>query len=173
MSLRHSFKRSDIHFKILWAAFVGGEGKDSFRSKTCLSTFMRMRVISAVAKAKQSLYRSIYRPLGFQQVEAPRCQDSRHMKVVKLSSPRNGFFYPPRKYSCYSFLLAAGIAQSIQRLATGWTVRKSNPGGGENFRTRPDRTWRPSSLLYNEHLVFPGGKATGTWCWPPTPIVSA
>jgi hypothetical protein len=24
-------------------------------------------------------------------------------------------------------------------MTTGWTVRGSNPGGGENFRTRPDR----------------------------------
>jgi hypothetical protein len=32
----------------------------------------------------------------------------------------------------------AGIAQSVQRLATGWTVRGSNPGGGEIFRRRPD-----------------------------------
>ena len=31
------------------------------------------------------------------------------------------------------------IAQSIQRLATGWTVRGSNSGGGEIFCTRPDR----------------------------------
>jgi hypothetical protein len=31
------------------------------------------------------------------------------------------------------------LAQSVQRLTTGWTVRGSNPGGGEIFRTRPDR----------------------------------
>jgi hypothetical protein len=33
----------------------------------------------------------------------------------------------------------AGIAQLVLRLATGWTVRGSNPGGGEIFRIRPDR----------------------------------
>jgi hypothetical protein len=31
----------------------------------------------------------------------------------------------------------AAIAQSVQRLATRWTVLGSNPGGGEIFRTRP------------------------------------
>ena len=36
---------------------------------------------------------------------------------------------------------AAGIAQSVQRLATGWTVRGPNPGGGDIFRTRPDWLW--------------------------------
>jgi hypothetical protein len=50
------------------------------------------------------------------------------------------------------------VAQSVYRLATGWTVRGSNPGGGEIFRTCPDRPWGPPSLLYNEYRVFPGGK---------------
>ena len=43
------------------------------------------------------------------------------------------------------------------------------PVGGEIFRTRPDRPWGPPSLLYNGYRVFPGGKAAGAWCWPPTP----
>jgi hypothetical protein len=55
------------------------------------------------------------------------------------------------------------IAQSVQRLATGWTVRCSNPGGGEIFRTCPDRPLGPPSLLYHEYRVFPGGKAAGAW----------
>jgi hypothetical protein len=42
----------------------------------------------------------------------------------------------------------AAIARSVQRLATGWTVRGSNPGGGEIFRTRPHRVWGPHYLLY-------------------------
>jgi hypothetical protein len=46
--------------------------------------------------------------------------------------------------------------------ATGWTVRGSNPGGGEIFRTRPDRPWGLPSLLYNEYRVsFPGIKRPG------------
>jgi hypothetical protein len=46
----------------------------------------------------------------------------------------------------------------------------SNPGGGEIFRTRPDRRWGPPSLLYNGYRVFPEGKAAGAWCWPHTPF---
>ena len=65
------------------------------------------------------------------------------------------------------------IAQSSQRLATGWTVRGSNPGGGEIFCTCPDRPCGPPSLLYNGYRVFPGGKE-----WPgrdtdPSPPSSA
>ena len=54
-----------------------------------------------------------------------------------------------------------GIAQSVQRLATGWKVRGSNTGRGEIFRTRPHRPWGPPSLLYNGYRVFPGGKMAG------------
>ena len=60
------------------------------------------------------------------------------------------------------------LAQSVQRLATGWTVQGSNTGGGEIFRTSPDRLWGPLNLLYNGYRVFPGGKAAGAWRWPPT-----
>ena len=36
-------------------------------------------------------------------------------------------------------------------------------GGGEIFRTRPDRPWGPSSLLYNGYRVsFPGVKRPGS-----------
>ena len=43
----------------------------------------------------------------------------------------------------------AGVTQSVQRIAMDWTVMGSNPGGGKIFRTRPDHTWGPTSLLYN------------------------
>jgi len=35
------------------------------------------------------------KPWGFQEVEAPRFQDSRHMKVVRLSAVRADHLYPP------------------------------------------------------------------------------
>jgi hypothetical protein len=58
--------------------------------------------------------------------------------------------------------VGAGIAQSVQRLATGWAVRGSNPGEGKIFRTHPDRPRDPYSLLYNEHGVsFPRLKRPG------------
>ena len=69
--------------------------------------------------------------------------------------------------------LWAAIAQLVQRFATGWTVRGSNPGGGQIFRTRSYRPWGPLSLLYNGYRLFPGVRASGAWRWPPTPIYSA
>ena len=48
-------------------------------------------------------------------------------------------------------ITTTGIAQSVQQLATRYTVRGSPHGEGEIFRTRPDRT------LYNGHrFTYPG-----------------
>jgi hypothetical protein len=46
----------------------------------------------------------------------------------------------------------------FRALATGWTLRGSNPGGDEIFRTCPDGTWGPPNLLCNGYQVFSGGK---------------
>ena len=45
----------------------------------------------------------------------------------------------------------------------GLDGREIEPGGGEIFRTRPDRLWGPPNLLYSGYRVFPGGKAAGAW----------
>jgi hypothetical protein len=65
-----------------------------------------------------------------------------------------------------------GTAQSVKRLATGWTVRGSNPDKGEILQTRPDQPWGPSTLLHNEQLVsLPGVKRPGCDVdHPPPPI---
>jgi hypothetical protein len=46
------------------------------------------------------------RPTGYQEVEAPRFEDNRHMKVAGLSALRTGRFYPPGK-NLVLFLLEA------------------------------------------------------------------
>ena len=49
------------------------------------------------------------------------------------------------------------VAQSVQRLSMGWTVRGSKCGGAR-FSARLDRPWGPPRLVYNGYRVFPGGK---------------
>ena len=65
------------------------------------------------------------------------------------------------------------VAQSVYRLATGWTVRGSNPGGEEIFRSCPDQPWGPPSLLYNGYRVFPEGKERPGRDADPSPPSSA
>ena len=50
------------------------------------------------------------------------------------------------------------VAQSAYRLATGWTVRGSNPGRGRDFPHLSRPNLGPTRLLYNGYRVFPGGK---------------
>jgi hypothetical protein len=52
-----------------------------------------------------------------------------------------------------SYGLWVRIAQSVQRPGTGWTVRGSNPDGGEIFRISPDSLWGPPSLLFDRYRV--------------------
>jgi len=91
-------------------------------------------------------------------------------EVCPLRFPSRGRFVLTQISNNFKrWVLWASIAHSIQRLATGWTVRGSNPGGGEIFRTCPDLLWGPPNLLHNEYQVLPGGKAARAWHWPPTP----
>ena len=69
--------------------------------------------------------------------------------------------------------VADRLAQLVQRLATGLTVRGSNPSGGEIFRTCPDGPWGPPSLLYNGNRLFPGGKERPRPDADPSPPSSA
>ena len=71
------------------------------------------------------------------------------------------------------FMQVGRVAQLVQRLATGWTVRGSNPGGGEIFHSCPDRPWGLPSLLYNGYRVFSGGKERSGRDADPSPPSSA
>ena len=53
------------------------------------SVFYQKRV-----KKQSNPITGLDRPRGFQEVEAPRFQDSRHMKMVRLSALRTGRLYP-------------------------------------------------------------------------------
>jgi len=47
-------------------------------------------------KCKAIPIKGLHRSWGFQEVEAPRFQDIRHMKLVRLSALRTGRFYPQK-----------------------------------------------------------------------------
>ena len=67
-------------------------------------------------------------------------------------------------------LQRAGIAQSVQRITTGWTVRGSNPGGGRfsiPFHTGPGA--HPTSHKMGTGS-FPGVKRPGRGVNHPPPL---
>jgi len=72
------------------------------------------------------------------------------------------------------FLYLCGPGSSVGiATGTGWTVRGSNSGEDEIFRTCPDRPWGPPSLLYNGYRVFPGSKERPGRDANPSPPYSA
>ena len=70
-------------------------------------------------------------------------------------------------------LVVGRVRSRYKILVTGWTVRRSNPGGGEIFRTCSDRLCGPRNLLYNGQRVFPGGKERPGRDAEPSPPSSA
>jgi len=50
------------------------------------------------------------------------------------------------------------LDQFRSSVATAWTVRVSNPGGGEIFRARPERPWGPPASYTVGTDSFPGLK---------------
>ena len=84
-------------------------------------------------------------------------EDARFLKV------KNERYTHSQVSVCVYSQQRTGIAQSVQRLAAGWTVWESNPGRGEMFRTPPDQPWSQPSHLNNWYRVIPGSKAAGQW----------
>ena len=82
-------------------------------------------------------------------------------RAAESRNVRHGASLVKGNEAVYSELLCklwGGLLSRYSDWATGWKVGGSNPGGGEIFRTCPDRPWGPPSLLYNGYRVFPGGK---------------
>jgi len=73
-------------------------------------------------------------------------------------------------FRVHTGIIWAGMARSVKRRATAWTMQGSKPGGKREFLlpSRPDLgpTQPPKQRVKG---LFPGGKAAGAWRWPLTP----
>jgi hypothetical protein len=106
-------------------------------------------------------------------VEICRCLQLRDYGNKGKISPKTHVMLTYSKKFSPNIIVVGRVAQCVYRLATGWTVRGSNPGGGEIFRTCPDRPWGPPSLLYNGYRVFLGGRKRPGSDADPSPPSSA
>ena len=74
------------------------------------------------------------RPWGFQQVEDPRFQDNRHMKVVSLSALRTGRLYPPGNIPGTHFCYKLSRPQGHSAAGRNMWMRNSNDSIGNRTR---------------------------------------
>jgi len=56
----------------------------------CLYIYIYMYVYTYIHTRLSNPIKGLDRPCGFQEVEAPRFQENRHMEVVRLSALRTG-----------------------------------------------------------------------------------
>jgi len=84
------------------------------------------------------LKQSLYRPRGFQEVEAPRFGDSWYIKVERLPGLLNGRLYPPPQK--YSYIPGTHFCKRLSRhqghSAAEWIMSMKNSNDTIGNRTR-------------------------------------
>ena len=77
------------------------------------------------------------RPRGFQEVEVPRFQDNRHMKVVRLSALRIGRLYPSGNIPGTHFCQRLSRTQGHSEAERIMLMKNSNDTTGNRIRDLP------------------------------------
>jgi len=117
-----------------------------------------------LGKTRYPLYRRLGGPQGRsgrRENLIPTGNRSRTVQLVAQSLYRRSYRAHICKYTngvVYTLYGSRDYSVGIATELPGWTFPRSNPGGGEIFRTCPDRPWGPPSLLYNGYRIFPGVK---------------
>jgi len=101
---------------------------------TLHSLIQRLRRVNAAAYNENPIFK-------YQVHVAQRTHRVSVTKTNRMMMIRMWQLFTVRLVTVMGFIGWAGIANSVQRLDTGWTVQGSNPGGGEIFHTCPDRPW--------------------------------
>ena len=135
-------------------------------------TFERPNIIKIQRNLKTTtiLYIFIFALFFGQHTRKLKIMNRMATNVLRIS-PAPIFFFIGYSFDNF-YHRGAGIAQPVQRLATGWTVRGSNPGGGARI-SAPVQTGsvaHPASYTMGTG-PFPGVQRPGRGVdHPPTPL---
>jgi len=88
-----------------------------------------------------------YRPIGFQEAEAPRYLDNWHMKMVRLSALRTGRLYSPGNipgtHFCYWLIRPQGHSKAGRTMSM---KNSSDPIGNRTLRTSSATVTKPNGI---------------------------
>ena len=95
-------------------------------------------VLCGFEKGKSSPITGLDRARGFQEVEAPRCHDSRHRIVVRLSALRTSRLYPPGSTPGTHFCYRLSQPQGHSAIGRIMSMKNSNDNIGNRTRDLQD-----------------------------------
>ena len=112
----------------------------------CLEQSKRLKLplrfilsISNVGGKVNNTITGLDRPWGFQEVETPRFQDNRHMKVVSLSTLHTGHLHAPRNITGTHLCWRLSIPQGHSAVRRIMSMKNSNDTIGNRTRVLPAR----------------------------------
>jgi len=128
-----------------------------------------LRTLQPLQDVGPSRYQMGYRRCGAENMPFP-CQElnpySPVIQPLAYTLVTRTILHPVTFSKVFSLLAKTNVFLSWTGIAQSESLV---PGGGEIFRTRPDRSWGPSIVLYNGCRVFPRGKAAGRGVDHPLP----
>ena len=106
-------------------------------------------------ESKSNPVASLVRSWEFQEIEAPRFQDSRHIKMIRLAALRTGRLYPPGNIPGTNFCYRLSQPQGHSAVGRITSMKNSNDTIGNRTRSLPQPTAPPHApTVYLEKAVI-------------------
>jgi hypothetical protein len=138
----------DLHTYVLSLLEISGSSATPWACQTLWCPVMRV-------KRQSNPITGLEKPWSFQDVEAPRFPDNRHIKLVRLSALRSGRLYPPGNIPGNHFCERLNQPQGHIAAGRVMSMKNSNDTFGSRTRHLPacSAVPQPSGYYKTNYLV--------------------